>query len=176
MHRIEHIETLVDSDLPRFVELHVAAGMQPLHMEGLDEPDTPSSWVDGLSAGRYERGFRAGDLARAGAVVALGSDWMVADFDPRVGMAWAMLRRKPGAPHHTPYLPEQALDAQTVLRGYTVAAAAVAGTERTEGRLREGFVADITVLDEDPLTVEPDELPDVPVAATVVDGRVVFRG
>jgi predicted amidohydrolase YtcJ len=176
MHRIEHIETLVDSDLPRFVELHVAAGMQPLHMEGLDEPDTPSSWVDGLSAGRYERGFPAGDLARAGAVVALGSDWMVADFDPRVGMAWAMLRRKPGAPHHTPYLPEQALDAATVLRGYTVAAAAVAGTERTEGRLREGFVADITVLDEDPLAVEPDELPDVPVAATVVDGRVVFRG
>jgi predicted amidohydrolase YtcJ len=32
------------------------------------------------------------------------------------------------------------------------------------------------VLDEDPLMVEPDELPDVPVAATVVDGRVVFRG
>jgi predicted amidohydrolase YtcJ len=176
MHRIEHIETLVDSDLPRFVELHVAAGMQPLHMEGLDEPDVPSSWVDGLSAGRYERGFRAGDLARSGAVVALGSDWMVADFDPRVGMAWSMLRRKPGAGDHVPYLPEQALDGDTVLRGYTVAAAEVAGTQRTEGRLAPGLVADITVLGADPLTVAPDELPDVPVAATIVDGRVVFRG
>jgi predicted amidohydrolase YtcJ len=136
----------------------------------------PSSWVDGLSQGRYERGFRAGDLARAGAVVALGSDWMVADFDPRVGMAWAMLRRKPGAEHHVPYLPEQALDAETVLRGYTLAAAAVAGTERTEGRLAPGMVADITVLGADPLAVAPDELPGVPVAATVVDGAVVFRG
>jgi predicted amidohydrolase YtcJ len=176
MHRIEHIETLVDSDLPRFAELGVAAGMQPLHMEGLDEPGVPSSWVDGLSEGRYERGFRAGDLARSGAVVALGSDWSVADFDPRVGMAWAMLRRKPGARDHVPYLPGQALDAATALHGYTVAAAMVAGTERTEGRLRPGLVADVTVLGADPLAVAPDDLPDVPVAATVVDGTVVFRG
>jgi predicted amidohydrolase YtcJ len=176
MHRIEHVETLVDSDLPRFSGLGVAAGMQPLHLEGLDEPGMPSSWVDGLSEGRYERGFRAGDLARSGAVVALGSDWSVADFDPRVGMAWAMLRRKPGARDHVPYLPEQALDAATALHGYTVAAAMVAGTERTEGRLRPGLVADVTVLGADPLAVAPDDLPGVPVAATVVDGTVVFRG
>jgi predicted amidohydrolase YtcJ len=175
MHRIEHIETLVDSDLPRFAALGVAAGMQPLHLEGLDEPDVPSSWVDGLSEGRYERGFRAGDLARSGAVVALGSDWMVADFDPRVGMAWAMLRRKPGAPSHVPYLPEQALDAATVLRGYTVAAAQVAGTAGSEGRLIPGFAADVTILGADPLEVAPDELPDVPVAATVVAGEVTYR-
>jgi predicted amidohydrolase YtcJ len=165
----------VDSDLPRFAALGVAAGMQPLHLEGLDEPDTPSSWVDGLSEGRYERGFRAGDLARSGAVVALGSDWNVADFDPRVGMAWAMLRRKPGAVDHVPYLPEQALDADTVLRGYTVAAAAVAGTPESEGRLIPGYAADVTVLAADPLMVPADELPDVPVAATVVAGDVVYR-
>jgi predicted amidohydrolase YtcJ len=175
MHRVEHIETLVDSDLPRFAALGVAAGMQPLHLEGLDEPDVPSSWVDGLSEGRYERGFRAGDIARSGAVVALGSDWMVADFDPRVGMAWAMLRRKPGAQDRVPYLPEQALDAGTVLRGYTVAAALVAGTTDREGRLIPGYAADVTVLGADPLRVSPDELPDVPVAATVVAGDVVYR-
>jgi predicted amidohydrolase YtcJ len=175
MHRIEHIETLTDPDLPRFAALGVAAGMQPLHLEGLDEPGTPSSWVDGLSPGRYERGFRAGDIARSGAVVALGSDWMVADFDPRVGMAWAMLRRKPGAPDHVPYLPAQALDADTSLRGYTVAAAQVAGTTDREGRLIAGYAADITVLGADPLRVTPDELPDVPVAATVVAGDVVHR-
>jgi predicted amidohydrolase YtcJ len=176
MHRIEHIETLTDADLPRFAALGVAAGMQPLHMEGLDEPDTPSSWIDGLSAGRRERGFRAGDLAAAGAVVALGSDWSVADYDPRVGMAWAQLRRKPGAPARVPYLPEQALDAATTLRGYTIAAAQVAGESGRAGRLAPGLRADITVLGEDPLAMAPDALPDVPVALTVVDGEVVHRG
>jgi predicted amidohydrolase YtcJ len=164
----------VDSDLPRFAELHVAAGMQPLHMEGLDEPDMPSSWVDGLSAGRYERGFRAGDLARSGAVVALGSDWMVADFDPRVGMAWARLRRTPGDRARVPYLPGQALTAEQALLGYTVHAARVNGDEHVYGRLKPGLRADITAFAADPVQTRPDELPDLPVKLTIVDGRDVF--
>jgi predicted amidohydrolase YtcJ len=174
-HRVEHIETLMDADLPRFAALDVAASMQPLHMEGLDDPTTPSSWVDGLSDGRYERGFRARDLADSGAIVPLGSDWMVADFDPRVGMAWARLRRKPGHPALVPYLPEQALTAEQTLRGYTTSAAAVAGDEGVYGRLRPGLRADITALGADPAAVPPDELPDVPVLLTVVDGEVVHR-
>jgi predicted amidohydrolase YtcJ len=174
-HRIEHIETLVDEDLPRFVALDVAASMQPLHLEGLDVPDTPSAWVDGLSAGRYERGFRAGDIAATGATLALGSDWMVADFDPRVGLAWAQLRRKPGFPDRVAYLPEQALSAEQSLLGYTIHAAAVAGDEGEYGRLRPGLRADITALGADPLDVPADDLPGVPVKLTVVDGEVVYR-
>jgi predicted amidohydrolase YtcJ len=176
MHRIEHIETLMDEDLPRFAQLGVAASMQPLHLEGLDDPDVPSSWVSGLSAGRYERGFRAGDLRAAGAIVPLGSDWMVADYDPRMGMAWARLRRLPGAPDRVPYLPEQALDGEHALLGYTIRAAQVAGETDVAGRLAPGCRADITALGADPATTDADELPHVPVGLTVVDGEVVFRG
>jgi predicted amidohydrolase YtcJ len=172
-HRIEHVETLTDEDLPRFAALDVAASMQPLHLEGLDDPTTPSSWVDGLSAGRYERGFRSGDLAASGAILPLGSDWMVADFDPRVGLAWAQLRRKPGAPERIPYLPDQGLTPEQALRGYTAWAAIVAGDEHVYGRLRPGLRADIVALAADPTQVPPDELPDVPIELTVVDGEVV---
>lgn len=175
MHRVEHIETLLDADLPRFAAEGVAASMQPLHLDGLDDPATPSSWVHGLSPGRYERGFRAGDIARTGAVLPLGSDWFVADFDPRVGLAWAQLRRAPGRSDRLPYLPGQALDARTALHGYTTAAARVAGDEAIHGRLRPGLRADITVLGADPLALPPDELPGVPVALTIVDGDVVFQ-
>ena len=171
MHRVEHIETLVDGDLPRFAALNVAASMQPLHMEGLDDPALPSAWVDGLSAGRYERGFRSGDLAASGAVLALGSDWMVADYDPRVGMAWARLRRAPGRPDRVPYLPAQALSGEQTLRGYTTEAAKVVGD--ATGRLRAGLPADITAFAADPVEVSADVLPDVPVRLTVVGGAVV---
>jgi predicted amidohydrolase YtcJ len=175
MHRVEHIETLVDSDLQRFTALDVAASMQPLHMEGLDDPDAPSAWLDNLSQGRAERGFRSGDLARSGATLPLGSDWMVADFDPRIGMAWARLRRTPGAPDRTPYLPGQALSAIQTLHGYTTHAARVNGDEHVYGRLRPGLRADITAFAQDPVDTDPDELPHVPVRLTVVDGRVVFE-
>jgi predicted amidohydrolase YtcJ len=173
MHRVEHIETLIDADLPRFTQLGVAASMQPLHMEGLDDPGTPSAWREGLSAGREERGFRSGDLAGSGAVLPLGSDWMVADFDPRYGMAWARLRREPGVRDRVPFNPEQALSAEQTLKGYTVDAARVNGDEHVYGRLKPGLRADLTGLAQDPVDTDPDELPDVPIRVTVVDGDVV---
>ncbi len=41
--------------------------------------------------------------------------------------------------------------------------------------MREGARADLTVFAGDPLTTGADELPDLPVALTMVDGRVVHR-
>ena len=174
MHRVEHIETLLDDDLPRFAELGVAASMQPLHMDGVDRAE-PSAWLDGLAPGRRERGWRSADIARTGAVLALGSDWMVADYDPRVGMGWARLRRKPGVAGRTPYLPEQALSPARTLAGYTTCPAAITGDGDRAGRLAPGRNADITVLGANPLEAPPDELPDVPVPLTVVDGAIVHR-
>jgi predicted amidohydrolase YtcJ len=174
MHRVEHIETLLDDDLPRFAGLGVAASMQPLHMEGLDRGE-PAAWFDGLAPGRRERGWRSADIARTGAVLGLGSDWMVADYDPRVGMAWARLRREPGALDRTPYLPEQALSPARTLHGYTTCPAAITGDRARAGCLTPGRNADLTVLGANPLEVSADELPDIPVLATVVGGEVVFR-
>lgn len=56
------------------------------------------------------------------------------------------------------------------MRGYTSEAAKVVGD--VTGRLRVGLPADITALAADPLQADPDELPDVPVRLTVVDGRI----
>ena len=44
------------------------------------------------------------DLLDAGAVLALGSDWPVADADPRLGLAAAQLRRLP-SPEELAVLP-----------------------------------------------------------------------
>ncbi len=100
---------------------------------------------------------------------------MVADYDPRVGMGWARLRREPGVAGRTPYLPEQALSPARTLAGYTTCPAAITGDGDRAGRLAPGRNADITVLGANPLEVPPDELPDVPVRLTVVDGAIVHR-
>jgi predicted amidohydrolase YtcJ len=71
------------------------------------------------------------------------------------------------------YGPAQALTALEALAGFTTGAAAAAGDERAAGRIRAGLRADLTAFAGDPLTTEPDDLPALPVAFTLVGGRLV---
>jgi predicted amidohydrolase YtcJ len=71
--------------------------------------------------------------------------------------------------------PDQALTPSQALAGHTIWAAYGAGDEDVAGRVAPGFRADLTVFAGDPLTVPADELPDLPVALTMVDGRITHR-
>jgi hypothetical protein len=172
-HRIEHIETLQPDDLPRFAAQGVVASMQAQHMMWLD-PDRRDNWSRRLGDDRCDRAFLTRSLRESGATIALGSDWPVARYDPREGMAAARLRRPPGRADRAPY-DDQALDGLAALEGYTVGAALTAGDGDRLGRLAPGYRADVTVMAEDPVDADPDELVAVPILLTVVDGEVVFR-
>jgi predicted amidohydrolase YtcJ len=174
-HRIEHLETLRDIEVARLAAEGVAASMQPLHAEGLDEPG-PFNWRDRLQPEQAAAGFRWGDIRRSGAILALGSDWPVASADPRLGLAWARLRRAPGRPERAPFAPDQRLGALDALAGYTTEASRIVGEEHVSGRIAPGLRADLTGLGADPVDCPADELPDVPVLLCVVDGEIVFRG
>jgi predicted amidohydrolase YtcJ len=174
-HRIEHIETLQPRDLPRFAAEGVVASMQAQHMLWC-EPDRSDNWSRRLGPERAApgRAFPIRSLQESGAVVALGSDWPVARFDPRLGLSAARLRRPPDERDRQPY-DDQTLDALTALAGYTTAAAVTIGEEERLGRIRAGFAADITVFADDPVDCDPDDLPELPVVLTVVDGEIVHR-
>ncbi len=64
---------------------------------------------------------------------------------------------------------------ETALRAYTVNNAWVAGEEEYKGKIQEGFLADLAVLDANPMTIAPRQLKDVQVLMTVVGGEVVFE-
>jgi predicted amidohydrolase YtcJ len=171
-HRIEHLETLGDETLDRLGTEGVAASMQPLHMQWR-QPDGSDDWAQRLGPRRAARAFRTGDMRRTGAVLPLGSDWPVAPYDPRYGMAWARLRRRPGRRDDAPFEPEQRLSGLQALEGYTVAAADVVGDSALAGRIAPGYRADLTGFASDPVDTPADDLVDVPVRLTIVGGRVV---
>ncbi|MFI0480142.1 amidohydrolase [Actinomadura sp. 9N215] len=173
-HRIEHAEILADADIVRFAELDVAASMQPTHMDWT-LPDHTDNWSRRLGPDRCRVGWRCADIVRAGGRVALGSDWPLATYDPRTVMAGAVLRRPAGQRDRSPVGEDQALTPVQALAGYTAWAAYGAGEEHLAGRVREGFRADLTLFDGDPLATPPDDLPGLPVAMTIVDGRVAHR-
>ncbi|HET9124553.1 MAG TPA: amidohydrolase [Solirubrobacteraceae bacterium] len=173
LHRVEHIETLQPEDLPRFAAEGVVASMQAQHMMWLSA-DRSDNWSRRLGAERCGRAFLIRSLLESGATVALGSDWPVARYDPREGMAAARLRRPPLHPERPAY-DDQALSAVQALEGYTTGAAATVGDGERLGRIRTGFAADLTVMALDPADADPDELVRVPVLMSIVDGEVVHR-
>jgi predicted amidohydrolase YtcJ len=122
-----------------------------------------------------DRAFRTRDLLDSGAVLTLGSDWPVARFDPRRGMGWARLRREPGACDALPNGGDQALTPLEALAGYTTAPALTVGEQRLSGRIAPGFRADLTAMAADPVDTPADDLLDLPVVLTVVDGQIVHR-
>jgi predicted amidohydrolase YtcJ len=66
--------------------------------------------------------------------------------------------------------PEQALTVEQALHATTVAPAWLASDERRRGKLVPGYLADLVVLDRDPLACEPEELAEVHVVATMLGG------
>jgi predicted amidohydrolase YtcJ len=169
-HRLEHLETLPDDLVAKIAAAGVTASMQPVHLAAVK---SGGNWSERLGPQRAARAFRMRDLLDAGAVLALGSDWPVADADPRLGLATARLRRLPSTPEESAVRPEQALTAHEALAGYTLAPALAAGEEGVSGRIHVGMRADLTGLAVDPVDAPAEDLPDIPVWLTVVGGRVV---
>ena len=167
-HRIEHLECLDPRDIARLAATGVTASMQLMHMQWRI-PDGSDAWSERLGPERAKQAWNAGSVLRAGAPLALGSDWPIAELDARVGLAWAMLRRTPGDRDAHVYEPEERLTALEALHGYTRGAALAQGDDDL-GVIREGAHADLAVWEEDPALVSGDEILHLPVTTTYLAG------
>jgi predicted amidohydrolase YtcJ len=165
-HRVEHAQCLDPADLPRFAQLGVACSVQFSHAPS-DRDLAERFWPDRLG-GAYA--FRS--LVDSGALVANGSDAPVEELDPLGGIAAGVLRTidERGA-----WRPEECVTLEQALHAQIVAPAWLSGDERRRGRLLPGMLADVVVLDRDPFAVEPEELRELQVVATMVGGRWVYN-
>lgn len=148
---IEHAQLVSEVDFARFAALGVVASVQPEH--AMDDREV----ADRYWAGRTERAFALRSLVDAGARITLGSDAPVAPLDPWVAIAAAVGRGRDGL---APWHPEQGLSA----------AEAIEASVRT--RVAEGEVADLVVTELDPYSGGPDSLRSMPVALTMLGGRL----
>ncbi|KAB2371797.1 amidohydrolase [Actinomadura montaniterrae] len=112
------------------------------------------------------------DALDAGVRLSLSSDAPVLTPDWRIGVAAAVTRRGVDGSVRGA---AQRLALTEALRAYTITPAWQDGAEHEKGSIEPGKVADLCVLDADLLDLEPDALPTVPVAMTVLDGRVIHE-
>lgn len=108
----------------------------------------------------------------AGVRVGGGSDSPVTPYAPLLGLWQARTRRIAGTDEPIGRL--QAVSGEEALSMYTRDAAWLAFSEHERGMLREGLLADWTVLSEDPVSCDPEALKEATVLATAVNGELVY--
>ena len=164
-HRIEHCGFPTDDQIERMARLAVVPVPQPTQVyrygDGVrrDHPDLA------------ERMYASGLFRDAGLAVVLSSDAPVTA--PDVPMAcWSAETRLTSSGH---VLGASArVTRQEAFEGYTTGGA-LALRRSDVGAIEAGRLADLVILDEDPMAVPADRLPDVTVDETWVDGQQAWR-
>jgi predicted amidohydrolase YtcJ len=167
-HRVEHIEVVHSDDITHFAELGVIASMQPPHPPGCaGVPLEPT--VSRIGPKRWPLSYAWRILKNAGARICFASDWPVSPISPIIGMHAAVTRAK---------WQESDLDQSftliEALEAYTVEGAYAEFREDRKGRIRPGYLADITVLSADIEKLAPDALLEVYPVNTICGGRITF--
>ena len=167
--RVEHAQHLIPADIDLFSQLKVVPSMQPYHAiddgkwaaKRLDTPRLRGTYV-----------FRS--LLESKANLTFGSDWPVAPLDPIAGIYAAVTRRTLDDRNPGGWFPEQKISVEQALRCYTVNNSWAGFMENKTGMLKAGMLADFTVLSENLFSIAPENIRDIKIQLTVVNGKEAF--
>jgi hypothetical protein len=158
-HRIEHCSILNSKIIKRMKRLGLIASVQPHFI-------VSDFWiVDRVGKKRARWVYPFKTLMHQGLIVASGSDCPVEPINPLLGI-WAAVARKS--------FKEESLAVEEALTSYTVNAAYASFDEDKKGTIEIGKFADLTILSDNLFDVFPDEIRNVEVEMTIVNGKVVY--
>jgi len=163
-HRIEHAGYPTPALLKRMAELGVIAVNQPSLLV-----DSGDEFLARLGErGEWLQPMRA--EAEAGVRFVLSSDSDVCSYRPLDTIAAAVLRRTLGG---DVIGADQVITVAEAVRAHTIDAAYSLFAEDRLGSIEPGKYADLTVIDGDLFEVPPEQISDLGIWMTVLDGRVV---
>lgn len=172
---IAHDEVVSPVDYPRYAKLDVT----PVLSFQWEKPatDTVDGARDFLGPQRFRIIEPAGFLHAAGARIAYGSDWPVDRLDEWFALKVGVTRTNvPGvaAKYAGRLGDDPGLSRQTVLRAITLNSSHELRQEALTGSLEVGKLADMIVLDRNPMSIPAEDIANVRVLRTVVGGRTVY--
>lgn len=169
-HRSEHAQILIQSDIPRFAELGVIASMQPTHCI------TDKRFAEKrIGLERCKGAYAWQSLLKAGVHIAFGTDWPVEPIDPLEGLYAAVTRKDRAGEPGDGWFPEQKLSMEKAIELYTLGASYAEFMEGRKGMIKNGYLADIVIFNNDLMTISHDQIMSSKVDYTIVGGKVVYQ-
>lgn len=166
--RIEHLQVIAPSDVPRLSRSGIIASMQPTHATS----DMP--WAEArLGAERVRGAYAWRTVLESGARLAFGSDFPVEAVNPFLGIYAAVTRQDATGNPAGGWYPQQRLSVIEAIEAFTRDAAYAAFEEDSRGTIEPGKLADLTLVDGNLTATSPANLLRTKVRMTMVGGQVV---
>lgn len=173
LHDVGHCTFVAGDDLPRARRIGATFEVSPYLW-------SPSPINDSITAAvgeeRIRRAWPVREMLDAGALVVPGSDWaVVPSVSPWIALEILVTRRSPGEEGGKTFGAPQAITLKEGLELFTVNAARHEGGADKLGRIEAGMLADLIVVDRNPLAIPITEVHGVNVKRTYIDGELVYE-
>lgn len=164
-HRIEHCSVLHDEQIKSMGDL----GLSPSFLIGHVDYWGEAFRDDILGPERANLYDRCGSARKAGLRISLHSDYNVTPIKPLQHIQTAVTRimRANGEVLN----PDERIPVEAAIRAVTIDAAWQWHMDDLTGSIKAGKAADFVILEDNPLTVDPDKISQIKVSETWLDGK-----
>jgi predicted amidohydrolase YtcJ len=166
---MEHLEFCDPADVPRLHQLGIVANMHFRH--AMPYVDNAKDFL----GDREAHSFCWRSFLDSGAIMATGSDYPVADFNPAPAIAQAVTRQLANGYPEGGWMPEQCVTVAEAIKAFTAGGAYAIGRDNDLGTLTAGKYADITVWDKNMFAIPKLEIYKVKPLLTLLAGKAVYE-
>ena len=133
-------------------------------------------WIDErLGPARVHQSYPWQSLLKAGSIIPGGSDAPVEIPDPLLGIYAATTRKDLDGWPENGWLSNEKMSIDQAISSITEWSAYSMFAESFYGSIEKDYLADFTVLNKNLSLIDPDDIPEVKVLYTFVDGKIVYQ-
>ncbi len=167
--RIEHAQVVHPDDFWFFGQYSIIPSIQATHAT------SDMYWADErLGPERIKGAYAYKQLLDQNGWLPNGTDFPVEDINPLYTFYASVVRKDLEGYPDEGFQVENALSREDALRSMTIWAAKGSFWEREIGSIERGKKADFVILDKDIMTIPEDEIPEVKVLETYLNGELVY--
>ena len=130
---------------------------------------------DRVGAERIKNSYAYKTILNKAGLIALGTDFPIEEVNPMLTFYAAVARKDLKNYPENGFQMENALTREETLKGMTIWAAYSNFEENEKGSIEAGKFADFIIIDKDIMTCPEDEIPNIKVLKTFINGEKVFE-